>query len=99
MPPSASLLSVATKLAREADRADAAERRCVLLASQLRALSDQRDVLQLRLDKTQKELDLYKIQLDLAQQGSDPRIYPTVFLIPPFRHRHSPRNSHKRTQS
>ncbi|KAF8635738.1 hypothetical protein AX15_000354 [Amanita polypyramis BW_CC] len=71
MSPSASLLSVTTKLARESDRANAAERRSILLASQLHSLSDQHDALQLQLDKTQKELDLYRIQLDLAQQEID----------------------------
>ncbi|KIL68424.1 hypothetical protein M378DRAFT_196389 [Amanita muscaria Koide BX008] len=63
------LLSIATeKISRETDRADAAERKCARLASQLRSVCEQRESLQHQLDKAQSELGLYRIQLDLAQK-------------------------------
>ena len=73
MPSSSSsslLLSItAHRLTKETERADVAERKSIQLAQQLRVVTDHSTSLQLQLDKTQKELGLFKIQLNLANQG------------------------------
>ena len=86
MPSSSSslLLSItAQKLARETERADAAEHKGLQLAAQLRKLSDQKSSLQLMLDKSHHELELFKVQLDLANQGCLLRIHMLLSLIYP----------------
>ncbi|KAF8627144.1 hypothetical protein AX17_006361 [Amanita inopinata Kibby_2008] len=63
------LLSITTeRLAHETERANSAERKCLQLAVHLRSANERKDILQLELNKLEKELELYRVQLDLAQQ-------------------------------
>ncbi|PFH53510.1 hypothetical protein AMATHDRAFT_1165 [Amanita thiersii Skay4041] len=56
------------KVIHETERANAAERKSIQLATLLRTAKDNNLSLQLQLTKAQKELELYRIQLDIAQQ-------------------------------
>src|SRR5882757_5980953 len=80
------LLSIATeRLTKETERADSAERKCMQLASQLHSAYEQRSSLELHLDKIQKELELYKRQLDLAHKGFKLRnalLFPLISYYP-----------------
>lgn len=52
------------------ERADTAERHIADLLSQVRILTQEKLQLSTQLSKSQQELQLWKIQLDLAQKGA-----------------------------
>jgi hypothetical protein len=59
----------AFRLAQESDRADAAERQIVYLSARVTALNNHNLQLRADLAKSNHELQLWKVQLDLAQKG------------------------------
>lgn len=61
---------VSARLAAESARADAAEHQVADLLAQIRAFHQDRLNLRAELSKTQQELQLWKIQLELAQKGA-----------------------------
>ncbi|KXN87053.1 hypothetical protein AN958_09399 [Leucoagaricus sp. SymC.cos] len=65
---SSSFLLAAARLATETDRADAAERQVADLLAQIRLLHQDKLQLRAELAKSHQELQLWKVQLDLAQK-------------------------------
>ncbi len=61
---------ISSRLAAESARADAAEHQITGLLSQIRVLHQDKLNLGTKLSKTQQELQLWKIQLELAQKGA-----------------------------